>query len=103
MVSRVVAALAYTSLTLLDGQQVQQGQNTKRESQSASLTSRRALADSVPTRAVFSYNPDFWQSRAGLADPRAMFREEGGASSGEQAIKRAKAIKDAKLKAAAEN
>lgn len=49
---------------------------------------------------VFSYNPDFWSSRANIPDPRALFKEEG--ASGEAAVARARAIKEAKLKPSTE-
>ena len=60
---------------------VQQGQNTK----------------------LFSYNKDFWTSRAAMPDPRAMFKEEASALKDEAAVQRAKAIKEAKLRAAKED
>ncbi|KAM0789799.1 hypothetical protein ACM66B_006651 [Microbotryomycetes sp. NB124-2] len=56
--------------------QVTQGQNTK----------------------LFSYQPEFWSARANLPDPRAMFKQDG--SNDQAAVERAKAVKDAKLRAA---
>ncbi|KAK4051557.1 hypothetical protein OIV83_002697 [Microbotryomycetes sp. JL201] len=56
--------------------QITQGQNTK----------------------LFSYQPDFWAGRANMPDPRAMFKQDG--ANDQAAVERAKAIKDAKLRAA---
>lgn len=55
---------------------------------------------------VFSFNPDFWSSRASIADPRAMFKDENGHGAqghGQAAVDRAKAIKEAKLRAGKED
>ncbi|KAK4056381.1 hypothetical protein OIO90_002524 [Microbotryomycetes sp. JL221] len=47
---------------------------------------------------LFSYQPEFWSSRTSLPDPRAMFKQEG--SNDASAVERAKAVKEAKLRAA---
>lgn len=66
----------------------------------------RASAKQNQNSKLFSFNKDFWESRASVADPRAMFRDENGhgaQSHGQSAVDRARAIKEAKLRAGKED